>query len=274
MLSQHAMISRPESPRANGHPSSVHHIQSHEQLYGLHDSQGLFSPRSCDNVISTHSLDYSSDAETQKHPHPSKMNGFPSNSYRSSFNPFTSNRQRTIPPNILRENNTAFYPPSGSSEVFNSQLTSPTQAHMAPFDTRASFDYASGQNGMLNGSHKATNYNMLDPYSQQPSSNLIQQHKSSNQPPPPSHVSTYGPQTAAYSNGLHISSQTPFGPHVASPNSGPLLNGNASIGLPPGINQANMLLSGTNGQHEDISTIFVVGFPEDMQVCNDSVFKA
>ncbi|KAJ7693812.1 hypothetical protein B0H17DRAFT_1199506 [Mycena rosella] len=68
--------------------------------------------------------------------------------------------------------------------------------------------------------------------------------------PPPQQTKLNG-YAAPYVNGMH--SQTPYGPHV--PAMGPI-NG-AGAGLPPPAMLGSM--------QEDISTIFVVGFPEDMQ---------
>jgi hypothetical protein len=64
-----------------------------------------------------------------------------------------------------------------------------------------------------------------------------------------------GPQ---YPNGMH--SQTPFGPHLP-------VNGSAppAVGLTaPTVTHVN---SSQGSSQEEISTIFVVGFPDDMQVC-------
>ena len=60
--------------------------------------------------------------------------------------------------------------------------------------------------------------------------------------------------TQSYMNGVTAThSQTPYGPHVSS----------TSIGSTLGVPNGNL----TNSSQEEISTIFVVGFPDDMQVC-------
>ncbi|KAJ7129210.1 hypothetical protein C8R44DRAFT_665810, partial [Mycena epipterygia] len=59
---------------------------------------------------------------------------------------------------------------------------------------------------------------------------------------------------APYVNGSGMHSQTPYGPHV--PAMGPI----NPAGLPPPA-----MLGPMGSMQEDISTIFVVGFPEDMQ---------
>ena len=58
---------------------------------------------------------------------------------------------------------------------------------------------------------------------------------------------------APYLNGLaHMQSQTPFGPHLPSNSTVPVHSASGNVTNPT--------------QVEEISTIFVVGFPDDMQV--------
>lgn len=60
---------------------------------------------------------------------------------------------------------------------------------------------------------------------------------------------------ASYLNGLtHMQSQTPYGPHLPSNSSVPMHSVAGNVTNPT--------------QVEEISTIFVVGFPDDMQVCS------
>lgn len=57
-----------------------------------------------------------------------------------------------------------------------------------------------------------------------------------------------------YMNGLtHMQSQTPYGPHLPSTSTVPVHSTSGNVTNPT--------------QVEEISTIFVVGFPDDMQVC-------
>ncbi|CAK5275259.1 unnamed protein product [Mycena citricolor] len=100
-----------------------------------------------------------------------------------------------------------------------------------PFDPRASFDFG--------GTAKPGAYPPLEFGS-----------------PPPSHqtapkLNGYAAPYVNGSAGMH--SQTPYGPHITSVSMGGI-NG---AGIPPH--------SLANPPHEDICTIFVVGFPEDMQ---------
>ncbi|KIL00530.1 hypothetical protein PAXRUDRAFT_48147, partial [Paxillus rubicundulus Ve08.2h10] len=68
-----------------------------------------------------------------------------------------------------------------------------------------------------------------------------------------------------YLNGMHLQSQTPYGPHLHT-NGG--VNGGAT-GSGRGLGSTGQMNvtepQGGNGQQEEISTIFVVGFPDDMQ---------
>lgn len=93
---------------------------------------------------------------------------------------------------------------------------------------------------------------LLDPYAQpKPSTSQQQQ-----QPP----QQQQQPQTSPYppfSNGVQLASQTPYGPHVPTSASSAPVNLSMS---------ANVGQSTTTANGEEISTIFVVGFPEDMQV--------
>ncbi|PPQ68309.1 hypothetical protein CVT25_001397 [Psilocybe cyanescens] len=66
-----------------------------------------------------------------------------------------------------------------------------------------------------------------------------------------------------FGNPVQLSSQTPYGPHV------PAISATAAQPVPPGL-APNVALPIQNGPNttsngEEISTIFVVGFPEDMQ---------
>lgn len=71
-----------------------------------------------------------------------------------------------------------------------------------------------------------------------------------------------------YLNSIHLQSQTPYGPHLQS---GGTVGGGAAS-TPRGLGTSGQLNvaaepQSAGGQQEEISTIFVVGFPDDMQVC-------
>ncbi|KAJ7755920.1 hypothetical protein B0H16DRAFT_1315345, partial [Mycena metata] len=130
------------------------------------------------------------------------------------------------PPNPAAQQ---FYP----QDPFPPQLTSPV---LQPYDPRASFDFKASSGGP---------YALDGGYGQPP------------QPPPQQQGGgqKLNGYAAPYVNGgMH--SQTPYGPHVPMG----VVNVNGG-GLPP----SSMMASMGGGMQEDISTIFVVGFPEDMQ---------
>ncbi|KAJ7591472.1 hypothetical protein C8J56DRAFT_564281 [Mycena floridula] len=262
MQTQPMMLTRPESPLDNGPLSTLHHIQPPDPLYHLQHSQSSLYTNSGSTSSMLMSGDYSSDLDAQKNQQSGKMSNFAT---RSNFNSYpNSNRPRHhqqgsgIP---YRELN-GFYPPS-AVDAFPPQLTSPTQQHMQPFDSRTSYDF-SGSQGLVNGNHKSPNYSSMIDYN----NSGLQQLKPISQQQQ-SQLNGYGPQNASYSTPMHLSSQTPFGPHI--PSSAGLVNGNGSL---PVINQTNGLgmlnnmvnvQAGQQQQQEEISTIFVVGFPDDMQ---------
>lgn len=233
MQSQQQQQPRSDSPSdINANSATLHHIHQQDSMYSIHNQQnGMY------NTGAIH--DYPSELDAQKQSH--KINGYPNNnSYRSSFTSFpntTRQRHGTTPStNAPSYRDPSFFPQSG--DVFAPQMTSPTQAHMQPaYDPRASYDF-----GVVNGGR------MME-FAQQPNQ----------KPSYPSSSATFG--------GVHMSSQTPYGPHVPSAVNGMMgvnmnINGNGN-----GVAGLNMNgVSSNPGQQEDISTIFVVGFPDDMQV--------
>ncbi|KDR84070.1 hypothetical protein GALMADRAFT_219901 [Galerina marginata CBS 339.88] len=191
------------------------------------------------------------DYEQQKFP--AKLNGFPNPNYRATFTSYpNATRSRHQANQSALGNNpgqpyrdpTAFYP---SAEAFSAQMTSPVPSHMQPYDHRQSYDY----NSQPNGVHKSY---LADPY---PGSSLHNPPKPATQQQQPYPAAQYS------SNGIQLSSQTPYGPHV------PAMGASSNPAVPPGLttsvsmNMANGANTTSNG--EEISTIFVVGFPEDMQ---------
>ena len=122
---------------------------------------------------------------------------------------------------------------------------------------------------LVGGPQKVANkpiFTNLDPFGTNGlNANIIQPHQNSKISP--THQQSHQQQQiysgqSSYLNGvLHgqAHSQTPFGPHLTTNGVGAGLvhtNGNSgTIGV-------------STSQQEEISTIFVVGFPDDMQVCN------
>lgn len=234
----------------------------------------------------------------------------------TSFNAFSNNRMRPPPTGSVQYRDTppsAFNPYPTAADVFPvHQMTSPTQQHQQPQSASHPFEMHQGRgfdfggNGAQGGgsavqsplsSHntKQPQYG-LDLYgSTPPSSAVLQSHQvGGGKPagggappglhPQPSHqqqaLDGYPQQQqqhAPYLNGLHLQSQTPYGPHLQTNGPGSAGPVPTSAAGPPPNSAAGMNgmshLNGANGgappnsAQEEISTIFVVGFPEDMQVC-------
>lgn len=86
---------------------------------------------------------------------------------------------------------------------------------------------------------------------------------------PLSHSNSAG--QVPYLNSVHLQSQTPYGPHLQSSGAVGGAAGTArSLGASGQLNAAVEPQSGSS-QQEEISTIFVVGFPDDMQVCSSGL---
>ncbi len=205
--SQQSIVSRSDSPPDNGAHIMLHHIQSQETLYNLQPSQNGMYTTSHTNHIHPNS-DYAVDIDPQKQL-ASKINDGPP-SFRSPFSGFTSaarSRHHNAPsmltsPTSYRESST-FYP--SAADMYPQQMTSPTHVHMQPFEPRGSFDFSGSQT--VNGVPKAS-FNVVDHQFTNGHSSLLPPHKS--QPhSQQSQLNGYGSQ---YMNGIHLSSQTPYGP--------------------------------------------------------------
>ena len=223
--------------------------------------------------------DYSSDNDLQKPLH-SKLNGFP------SVPPFKSPPSFTSFPNTSRVRHHASLggPPSTSfrdahsypsqSDNFSSHMTSAqSQPHLNAghaFDTLhqlRGFDFTPTAQPP-NGDRKQS-YSMVDFGPGPSSAAMLQSHAAKSVGAP---LSLHGPHQqqhgfghhstsqSAFSGSMHLQSQTPYGPHLQT--NGPT-SGNGVSNNPIGLNHLN---GSGNPSQEEISTIFVVGFPEDMQV--------
>lgn len=185
-----------------------------------------------------------------------KLNGLGNNnSYsREQFNNFpNTNRPRhqggqslltsVAPP--FREPGTFF--PSTNSDIFTNTMMSPTSAPMQPHDPRMGYEF--GRQGV---GHK----NFSDPYNG--SVGVLPSHQGAGKQgfSQPQQGHNYPP----FLNGMH--SQTPYGPHV------PANMGQPAPNQPTNNSTTTAYVSNkeTSNNQEEISTIFVVGFPEDMQV--------
>ena len=279
-----------DSPTSNIIKSnSLHH---HHHLNAA-ASETLFNAQNTTHTMYTIPSEYS---DLDPHSQQPKVNGANTGPYRTStaFNAFSNNRMRTqhAPTSSVQFRDNTPQPSSFNQQSYLTavdvfpvhQMTSPTQqqqqAQSYDIHQGQGFEYTSrngpqGNNTTSLSTHAKQSQYTLDPYTGTPSSALMQnggniKNGLSAAPPGIHHQQqgTDGYQVNSW-NGMHIQSQTPYGPHLqtATGSAGPGPSPNSAIVL-NGMSHFN----GTNGgappgnAQEEISTIFVVGFPEDMQV--------
>ncbi len=285
-------------PRHPAHPAPddqqdqyppFHHLHGAEPLFPVH--QGLYSSQA-------QHIPHEYPAEYMHHPHhppgqqqphaagAAKLNGFTvAPNYRNSFTsyPNTTRTRLQVNQSVLaasssyREQGTTFYP---SQDSFSGQITSPVmqqygsydyqqQSHQQHLHQQPQQPHQQQPLPVVNGVHKSPY--LIDPYPASSKSTTQQQQQAA-----PGQGQSY-----AFPNGIgvQLSSQTPYGPHVPAgvsigiPPPSNANNVNNSTNIPPGlstsvsIGMANGNGPTTTANGEEISTIFVVGFPEDMQVC-------
>jgi len=138
--------------------------------------------------------------------------------------------------------------------------------------SRSGLDF--GSSSPLGNGKASQLFSSLDPFLQAHSTKAHLQSQAHDAYHPLSH-SNSGSQIP-YLNGIQLQSQTPYGPHLQS-NSG-TAGVSASNARPVGssgqINANVETQTSNSGQPEEISTIFVVGFPDDMQVCASTSQRA
>ncbi len=200
----------------------------------------------------------------------------PPGPYRTStaFNAFSNARSRQA--SIPTANTHTFRDTSNLSQNYPLDIYAATQSMSSPPHQSATsaFDHIIPRNNYefigapqappgLVGQNKAL-FNNVDPFTQQLhkqgalfSPNA--QQSQSQVPQPQSQLNGLHPATqTSFLNGMHpqqMQSQTPYGPHLP-----------ASVSA-PAVSQASHASNATQpSSQEEISTIFVVGFPEDMQV--------
>jgi len=253
--SHHHHLARPESPSDN-HPYA--NMRSQEPLYTHQAHNGMYTAANHQANIHRHT-EYSDEYEP--------VNGYVPNNYRNSFNSYPnttrSRHQSNLNSGATYRDSATFYPSSGN-DMFPGQITSPVQPHMQPYDPRVSYDYSNGHAPNNHKSYHTEQYTGTAP--------LIQpSHHSQGKPPQQQGqqqpLAGYS-SSAQFSNGVQLSSQTPYGPHVPA---SVAMSGPANPTMPPGLSGSGSLAmangASTTANGEEISTIFVVGFPEDMQVC-------
>ncbi|TDL29641.1 hypothetical protein BD410DRAFT_33637 [Rickenella mellea] len=256
---------RPESPNA-------HHYQSHNDQFL---QQAMYNTNQPPSDFST--LPSDRDLQLQQ---PVMSNNVDNFQYRNNsvFNNFMPSRIRqqssANPGSFTNGMSNSFSQPYDitAAEVFGTHQPLPPQHQQSLDSTQGirGYEYVNGPQhqsstpSLKSGGGKPS---FSDPFGTAGSgSALLQSHQvmkpSLSQTPQQQaqqQQQSYSQNTnQPYMNGLiHTQSQTPYGPHVSSTNvalSG--VNG-------PGIALTNG--AGANTSQEEISTIFVVGFPEDMQ---------
>lgn len=246
----------------NLHPSP-------ESLFAQNEAHSLYN--SANNIHLT--PDYPSDSDNTpiKQSTLSKSpNDLGAGPFRSSFVPFSgingthspNSCVPNVPPSSFRmrqhEGLSSGSQSFGSAtEAYGShqplglkhQLSQQGMSQASAFESR-SVDY--GPNVPL--STKPSQPFAMDPFVQSQAAKSQLQSQSHDSFHPLSHNPS-APQPP-YLNGVHVQSQTPYGPHLQS-------NGNARGTVSTG--QPSSAIDPPGNQQEEISTIFVVGFPDDMQ---------
>ncbi|KAG5648780.1 hypothetical protein DXG03_000129 [Asterophora parasitica] len=244
-------------------------------MYG-HQNNTYGSPLADHTIHPDYATEHDSRKFQQQQQH--KLDGF-NNNFRSNNNNFnqfpppTRPRHQTARSGLPSSNqfrDTQSYFPTSASDIFPPpSMTSPVQSHIPPnFEPRSSYDYTGGQMN-LNGLGPKPYMDLYTSGNVHPS-HQVNGNKVHHQQ---QQQAQHGAYSAQYSNGPLLSSQTPYGPHVsAAPASSSVINGTnpaTTPGGPPGLgpptNASNTNTSNSSANAEEISTIFVVGFPEDMQ---------
>lgn len=202
------------------------------------------------------------------------LTGLSSPTFRGTYGSFNGTRARQGSSAFTRSGEPfgSFYPASESSFLpmgLPTQPPQPSQVHVPtpqrahqfegiarPYEHMATSPPISGQGP----------YGGVDPFA----SAVMQGHHGINKPGLPPGPRGQQQQQAGVGTGFHsqtappmsVMSQTPFGPHLPAGGMG------VSGGPPPGIVTAPPLAAvtstGSTTSQEEISTIFVVGFPDDM----------
>lgn len=233
MHHQHQHSTRPESPSDSQTVKQIHR----DSFYAPH-SQG-------------HGGLYISTDVFHRHPEfQDEYESFSNNSYRNSFTSYPNTTRSRQQANPSYRDQTQFYPAT-NVEMYSDHAG---QSHLpsSVYDSRNAYDFANEHSAGVHKSYHVDQFN-------QASATLFHGKQLQQQP-----LSNYQSSIPPV-NGIQFSSQTPYGPHL--PTSGTMsvntTNPNTS-GIPPSLSGS---INGQTAPGEEISTIFVVGFPEDMQVC-------
>ena len=304
-ISMQSQLGPPRADSPNHHVLASHHksAQHSTDLFSTGSQNNTnHSMYNSMNGIGLPPPDFSlPSAEADALNFPSNLNGYGAGPFRTSTSFSLPNRSRH--PNSYRDTSTSYssaYPSSNDlfgpsqnpmSHLQGSQPQHPQQHSIDPMQlTARPFDYAPGGsqlNGATNGSSQAKQlFGNGDPF-QQSAEPLLQSRTlqvlakqqggaggtqsllpngSHSQPP---YQTSYGNGLGGHSvvHGLHTQPQ--FGPPLPGNGAGPGQGGAQSGGVAgaPSMNHTNGPTPGSQAQ-EEISTIFVVGFPDDMSVRN------
>lgn len=288
-------VNRPDSPsnidfnanHENDRLLRTSLLQQHIDDNHHRNSESLFSHGGVQSMYNTsnnfHLPDYLSDDISLKQSIAGSKspNDFGAGSLRSSLSAYNgisggnaSSAGATGSYRLRQPDGLPSQPYSNTNEIFGShqplnlqhQLSQQSQqstSRSAAFESRSGYDF--GTSSPLGGSKVPQQFSSLDPFLQAHSSKGQQQSQVHDAYHPLSH-SNSGSQIP-YLNGMHLQSQTPYGPHLQS--NGGVAAVSAGNARPIGsVGQMNLSVesqSVNSGLPEEISTIFVVGFPDDMQ---------
>jgi hypothetical protein len=133
------------------------------------------------------------------------------------------------------------------------------------FESRSGYDF--GTNSPLGGSKVRQQFSSSNPFPQARFSKCQQQSQVHDAYHPLSHSNSISQMP--FLNDIRLQSRTPYDLHLQS-NGGTAAVLASSARLMGSVGQMNLNVesqSVDSGRPEEISTIFVVGFPDDMQVC-------
>ncbi|KAG1836706.1 hypothetical protein F4604DRAFT_1602348 [Suillus subluteus] len=167
-------------------------------------------------------------------------------------------------------------PYSNTNEIFGShqplnlqhQLSQQCQqsaSRSVAFESRSGYDFRTSSPSLLGGSKVRQQFSSLNPFPQAHFSKGQQQSQVHDAYHPLSHSNSGS--RMPYLNGIRLQSQTPYGPHLQS-NGGAAAVSASNIRPMGSVGQMNLNVesqSVNNGLPQETSTIFVVGFPDDMQ---------
>lgn len=260
----YAMQAGPLPPR--GESPNPHH-QNHP-LYSMHSDQYIHTPQPSlyNNPNANSSTDFSPfpDNDPQSSAGTYDAGPYRNNSVAGQFFPSRTRQSLAGPSSsaIGNDHNGNAYQYLSSAEVFGTHqpISALHQQQQQPLNGVRGYDFANEVQAMKqNGKPVFAN---MDPFNTAAAA-MLQTHqlnKLQAQQQLHSLQTQFGGLNGLLQSQSQAHSQTPFGPHVSANGSG--IGGSHSNG----VGTVSVM-----NQQEEISTIFVVGFPDDMQVCIVSI---